>query len=70
MRKMRKMRNCAQLIFVSRKMREFAPTRKPVPSETLIKMDKCRMFGYFTEKKCFQTRYWNTVYRLIGMVME
>ena len=35
MRKMRKMRNCAQLIFVARKMRKFAPTRKPVALETL-----------------------------------
>ena len=33
---MRKMRNCAQLIFVARKMREFAPTRKPVALETLV----------------------------------
>ena len=31
MRKMRKMRNWAQLVFVARKMRNFAPTRKPVP---------------------------------------
>ena len=36
MRKMRKMRNCAQLIFVARKMRKFAPTRKPVALETLV----------------------------------
>ena len=35
MRKMRKMRNCAQLSFVARKMRKFAPTRKPVALETL-----------------------------------
>ena len=35
MRKMRKMRNCAQLIFVARKMCKFAPTRKPVALETL-----------------------------------
>ena len=32
---MRKMRNWAQLIFVARKMRKFAPTRKPVALETL-----------------------------------
>ena len=37
MRKMRKMRNWAQLIFVVRKMRKFAPTRKPVALETLAK---------------------------------
>ena len=36
MRKMQKMRNCAQLIFVARKMRKFAPTRKPVALETLV----------------------------------
>ena len=36
MRKMRKMWNCAQLIFVARKMRKFAPTRKPVALETLV----------------------------------
>ena len=35
MRKMRKMRNLAQLIFVARKMRKFVPTRKPVALETL-----------------------------------
>ena len=35
MRKMRKMRNWAQLIFVARKMRKFVPTRKPVALETL-----------------------------------
>ena len=29
------MRNCAQLIFVARKMCKFAPTRKPVALETL-----------------------------------
>ena len=32
---MRKIRNCAQLIFVARKMRKFVPTRKPVALETL-----------------------------------
>ena len=32
---MRKMRNCTQLIFAARKMRKFAPTRKPVALETL-----------------------------------
>ena len=37
MRKMRKMRNWAQLICVARKMRKFAPTRKPVALETLIR---------------------------------
>ena len=37
MQKMRKMRNWAQLIFVARKIRKFAPTRKPVALETLIK---------------------------------
>ena len=36
MRKMRKMRNCTQLIFAARKMRKFAPTRKPVSLETLF----------------------------------
>ena len=36
MRKMRKMRNWAQVIFVARKMRKFAPTRKPVALETLV----------------------------------
>ena len=34
MRKMRKMRNYTQLIFVARKMRKFAPTRKPVELKT------------------------------------
>ena len=38
MRKMRKMRNCAQLIFVARKMRKFAPTRKPDALETLLQI--------------------------------
>ena len=34
---MRKMRNWAQLVFVARKMRKFAPIRKPVALlETLI----------------------------------
>ena len=36
MRKMRKMRISVQLIFVARKMRKFAPTRKPVALETLV----------------------------------
>ena len=31
-----KMRNCAQYFFVARKMRKFAPTRKPVVLENLI----------------------------------
>ena len=37
---MRKMRNCAQYFFVARKMRKFAPTRKPVALETLKKNKK------------------------------
>ena len=36
---MRKMRNWAQLIFVAQKMRKFAPTRKPVALETLLKSE-------------------------------
>ena len=36
MQKMRKMRNCAPLIFVAQKMRKFAPTRKSVALETLV----------------------------------
>ena len=36
MRKMWKIRNCTQLIFVVRKMRKFVPTRKPVALETLL----------------------------------
>ena len=40
--RMRKMRNCAQLIFAARKMRKFAPTRKPVALETLIVYRKPR----------------------------
>ena len=36
MRKTRKLRNWAQLIVVARKMRKFAPTRKPVALETLL----------------------------------
>ena len=45
---MRKMRNCAQLIFVARKMRKFAPTRKPVALETLgsILMRIVKILGY------------------------
>ena len=35
MRKMRKMRYWAQLIFFARKIRKFAPTRKPIVLETL-----------------------------------
>ena len=42
MRKMQKMRNWAQLIFVAWKMRKFAPTRKPVALETLVSI--CRSF--------------------------
>ena len=38
---MRKMRNWAQLIFVARKMRKFAPTRKPVALETLLVTHSC-----------------------------
>ena len=45
MRKMRKMRNWAQLIFVARKMRKFAPTRKPVALETLVDGDNSRLKG-------------------------
>ena len=46
MRKMRKMRNWAQLIFVARKMRKFAPTRKPVALETLVLRIRIRTIFY------------------------
>ena len=49
MRKMRKMRNWAQLIFVARKMRKFAPTRKPVALETLVLVENVKI--WYTEHK-------------------
>ena len=47
MRKMRKMRNCAQLIFVARKICKFAPTRKPVALETLVGGDGTSILSQF-----------------------
>ena len=44
---MRKMRNCAQLIFAARKMRKFAPTRKPVALETLLKTSAANLVHFF-----------------------
>ena len=44
---MRKMRNCAQLIFVARKMRKFAPTRKPVALETLVDAHSLQYLAVF-----------------------
>ena len=44
MRKMRMMRNWAQLIFVARKMRKFAPRRKPVALETLVYIYRLYIF--------------------------
>ena len=54
MRKMRKMRNCAQLIFDARKMRKFAPTRKPVALETLYKTLGFKMQSLFLSSDDFR----------------